>query len=75
MDIKETVSSLVSKLTGDGDLLAKFKSNPLETVKGLVGDKLSGDQLSSIVDAVKAKLNLDNASDLLGKVGGLFGKK
>ncbi len=75
MDIKETITSLVQKITGDGDLLSKFKGNPLETVKNLVGDKFSADQLSAIVEGIKAKINLDSASDLLGKVGGLFGKK
>ena len=79
MDIKEMITSLVQKITGDGKLLEKFKKDPLATIKGLVGDKFSGDQLSAIVEGVKAKINLDNASGLLGKagdaLGGLLGKK
>ena len=73
MDIKEIVTELVQKITGDNDLVAKFKKDPIGTVKGLLGSvDLNNEQLSGIVEAVKAKLNLDSVSDL---VGGLFGKK
>jgi hypothetical protein len=73
MDIKEKITELVQKITGDKDLLAKFKADPIGTVKGILGNiDLPNDQLSAIVDGVKAKINLDAAGDLLG---GLFGKK
>ena len=73
MDIKEKISELVQKITGDKDLLAKFKADPIGTVKGILGNiDLQNDQLNAIVDGVKAKINLDAAGDLLG---GLFGKK
>ena len=79
MDIKEKIAELLEKITGDRDLLSKFKGNPLETVKTLVGDKFSPDQLSAIVEGIKAKINLDAASGLIGKaedmLGGLLGKK
>ena len=73
MDIKEKIAELVQKITGNKDLLAKFKADPIGTVKGILGNiDLSNDQLSAIVDGVKAKINLDAVGDLLG---GLFGKK
>lgn len=72
MDIKEKVTELVQKITADKDLLVKFKADPLGTVKKLIGVDLPTEQLSPIVDAVKAKINLDSVS---GLVGGLFGKK
>ena len=73
MDIKEKIAELVQKITGNKDLLAKFKADPIGTVKGILGNiDLSNDQLSAIVDGVMAKINLDAAGDLLG---GLFGKK
>ena len=73
MDIKEKITELVQKITGDKDLLAKFKADPIGTVKGILGNiDLQNDQLNAIVDGVKAKINLDAAGDLLG---GLFGKK
>ncbi len=73
MDIKEKITELVQKITGDKDLLAKFKADPIGAVKGILGNiDLPNDQLNAIVDGVKAKINLDAAGDLLG---GLFGKK
>lgn len=73
MDIKEKIIELVQKITADNDLLAKFKADPVGTVKGILGNiDLPKDQLGAIVDGVKAKINLDAAGDLLG---GLFGKK
>ena len=73
MDIKEKVTQLVQKITSDKDLLSKFKADPMGTVKSLIGDlDLSKEQLSGIVDAVKAKIDLDAVS---GFVGGLLGKK
>ena len=73
MDIKEKVTELVQKITGDKDLLAKFKADPLGTVKELVsGLDISKEQLTGLVDAVKAKIDVDAVT---GFVGGLFGKK
>ena len=73
MDIKEKVTQLVQKITSDKDLLSKFKADPMGTVKSLIGDlDLSKEQLGGIVDAVKAKIDLDAVS---GFVGGLLGKK
>ena len=49
-------------------------SDPLKTVKSLVGGNLSDDVMSKLVDGVKAKLNLDKGVDALNAVKGLFGK-
>ena len=73
MDIKEKITELVQKITADKDLLAKFKADPLGTVKELLkGIDLSKEDLSAVVEAVKAKVNVDAVTDF---VGGLFGKK
>ena len=73
MDIKEKITELVQKITADKDLLTKFKADPLGTVKDLLkGIDLSKEDLNAIVEAVKAKVNVDAVTDF---VGGLFGKK
>ena len=75
-DIKARIEELVKKIGGDGDLLEKFKADPMGAVKSLLGGiDLPKDQLENIVAAVKAKLNLDQAGGILGKLGGLFGGK
>ena len=79
MDIKAKISELVDKIKSNPDLLTKFKSDPTGVIKSLIGIELPTDQLKSIVDGVKAKIDLDNVSDkvsgIAGKLGGLFGKK
>ena len=39
------------------------------------GIDLSDEQINKLVDAIKAKLNLDKAGDLLGGIGKLFDKR
>ena len=79
MDIKAKISELVDKIKNNPDLLTKFKADPTGVIKSLIGIELPTDQLKSVVDGVKAKIDLDNVSDKLGdikgKLGGLFGKK
>ena len=78
MDIKKIISDLVAKITGDSGLLAKFKKDPLKTVKSLLSGsniKLPTDQLQTVVDGVQAKIGVDKAKDLLGGLGNLLGKK
>ena len=75
LQIKEKIEEAVSKIKGDNALMAKFKSEPVKTLEGLLGVDLPDEAVEKIVSGVKAKLNLDKASNLLGGLGGLFGKK
>ena len=78
MDIKNEITKLVKKITGDKSLLENFKKDPLATVKKLLGESvvkdLSSDTLGKIVEGVKAKVNIDDAKGILSKVKGLFNK-
>lgn len=71
MDIKQTIEDITKKVTSDKNIAEKFQKNPVKTIEELVGIDLPDDQINQIITAVKAKVNLDKASDLLG---GLFGK-
>ena len=73
-NIKEMITSSVKKITEDKDMLEKFKKDPAGTVEDVLGVKLPTETLEKVVDGVKAKVGVDAASDLLGKVKGLFGK-
>ncbi|MBQ3669255.1 MAG: hypothetical protein II920_08520 [Clostridia bacterium] len=80
MDIQKTITDLVSKISGDSSLLNKFKSNPLDTVKSLLGNiDLDSGALKSIVDGIKAKLNLEDtakqATGFIAKIKAFFSKK
>ena len=75
-DIKSKIEELVKQIGGDQDLLEKFKKDPVGAVQGLLGNvNLPKEQLEPLVSGIKAKLNLDQASGILGQLGGLFGKK
>ena len=70
--IKDKVDGIVDKIKSDKTLMTRFKSEPIKVVEELIGIDLPDDQIEKLVEAVKAKINLDKVGGLLG---GLFGKK
>lgn len=75
MDIKEKIESVVKKLLSDKKLMEKFEKNPVKVIEELLGVDLPDDMVNSIIDGVKAKINLDKVGDALDALSGLFGKK
>lgn len=81
MDIQKIISDLVSKLTGNKDLIAKFTSDPLSIVKELLGIDLNADQLGEVVKGVTGQLGSltsdagKEAGGFLAKIKKLFGGK
>lgn len=73
MDIKGKIEEIVSKVQNDKDFAAKFKSNPIQAVESILGVDLPDDQVKSVVDGVKAKLSVDDASGALGSIKNIFG--
>ena len=80
MDIQKMISEIVSKVTGNSDLIKKFTSDPAAVIKELLGIDVNADQIKEIVAGVTSALG-DNASDaikegmgLLDKVKSFFGK-
>ncbi len=73
--IKKKVEEIVNKIKSDKDIAAKFQAEPVKTIEGLIGMDLPDAQVEKIIEAVKAKINIDKVGDLLGGIGGLFGKK
>ena len=71
MDLKKSIDDVVSKVKSDPKMAEKFAKEPVKTIEGLIGIDLPDDQIEKVVTAVKAKIKLDSASDLLG---GLFKK-
>ena len=72
MDIKAKIDEIVDKVKNDKNFAEKFKSEPIKAVEDVIGVDLPDDQIKSVVDGVKAKVNLDGIAD---KIGGLFGGK
>lgn len=72
MDIKAKIDEIVNKVKSDDGFASKFKSEPVKAVEEVLGVDLPDDQISKVVEGVKAKVNLGGIAD---KIGGLFGKK
>ena len=71
MDIKKKIDEIVDKVKNDKDFAHKFKSNPIEAVESVIGVDLPDDKINEVVNAVKAKIKIDD-SGIIGKVTGLF---
>ena len=69
--LKDKIDDIVEKIKSDKNIAAKFQKDPISTVEELIGIALPNDQIEGIVDAIKAKINLDKLGGGLGK---LFGK-
>ena len=78
MDIQKIISDVLAKLEGDENLIAKFTANPVKTLEGLLNVDLPDDQINAVIEAIKAKLNLNDtakkAKGVLGAVKSLFKK-
>ncbi len=83
-EIKELIEKAIDKLKGDDNLLENFKKDPIKVVEKLLNVDLPDEKLEAIVEGIKAKLAIDDIGDVadklglddvLGKLGGLFGKK
>ena len=76
-DITKYVEQIVAKLTGNNELISRFKANPAKLVTDLLGIKLDSNVLQSVITAVAAKLNLGdvakNATGFLAKLKSFFG--
>ncbi len=75
MNIKEKIEEIVEKVKNDKDFAKSFQDNPIKAVESIVGVDLPDDQISGLIDGVKAKVSFDGIADKLGGLGDLFGKK
>ncbi len=75
IDIKAKIEELINKIKGDKEIGTKFQKEPTKTVEELIGVDLPEDQIKTIVEGVKAKINLDKLGSVGEKLGGLFGGK
>lgn len=74
MDIKKLAEDMINKLKNDPALLDKFMKQPVPTLEKLLGVDLPDAEIQKVADLIKAKINVDKASALIGGLGGLFKK-
>ena len=70
-DLQDKIEDIVKKLSSDKNLKEKFEKNPAKVLESILGVDLPDAQVNQMVKAIKAKLTMDAAGDLLG---GLFKK-
>ena len=79
MDIQKIINDVVAKLTSNPELIKGFLSNPVQLLEKTFGIDLPDEQINQVIEGVKGKIDLSNidlgqATGLLGKLKGLFGK-
>lgn len=65
---------MVDKLQSDDKLMAQFKKEPVKALEKILGVDLPDDVIEKIIDAVKAKLTVDDIGDLLSAAKKIFSK-
>lgn len=73
-DLLSRVDEIVDKIKENKDLLEKFDKEPVAVLESIVGIDLPDDQIEKVIDAVKAKMTLDDIGDVIGGLGKLFRK-
>ena len=67
-EIKALIAQLAEKVGEDEELQKKFKKDPIKTVEELTGVDLPDDLMEKVIDALKAKLTLDDLNVALKKL-------
>ena len=75
VDIAKIVTDAVNKLLKDEELLKAFKKDPIGTVEKKLGIDLPNEQIEAVVKGIKAKIDVDDALGVAGKLMGMLGKK
>ena len=71
MDIKAKIEEIVKKIQASKALAEKFEKNPASVIEELVGMDLPDEMVNQLVEGVKAKIKLDQVSNMLGAIGKL----
>lgn len=70
-NIKEKIEEIVEKVKNDNDFAKKFKEDPIKALEGVIGIDLPDEKINDIIEAVKAKIKLDD-SKIIDKIKGIF---
>ena len=72
MDIKEQIEKMVEKVKTDKEIQKLFTTDLIKGVEKVLGVDLPNDLIEKIIDAVKAKIKIDDIGDALGALKKLF---
>ena len=74
-NILEKVDDIVDQIKSNKNLIEKFDKEPVAVLESIIGINLPDDQVEKVIDAVKAKLTIDDIQDVIGGLGKLFNRK
>lgn len=72
MDIKEKINDIIEEIKKNPSIKEDFEKDPVKVIEKLIGVDLPDDVVEKIIDGVKAKLTVDNLSDVAGALKKLF---
>lgn len=74
MDIKEQIKKAVDSITKDRKLQEQFQKEPVKALESILGVDLPDEVINQVIQGVKAKLTVENVSDAVDALKGLFNK-
>lgn len=74
-EMKEKIDKIIKKIGKDEKFKKKFLKDPVKAIEKEFGIDLPDKEINQIIDAVKAKLTLDNVKGLFDKAKDFLDKK
>ena len=72
MDIKEQISKIIEEISKKPNIKDQFDKEPVKVIEKMIGVDLPDDIVMKIIDGVKAKLTIDDASKVVDTLKGIF---
>ena len=72
MDVKEQINQIVEKISKDDALQERFKTEPIKAVEQILGVDLPDEIIEKVIAGVKAKLSVDQVSGAVDALKKLF---
>ena len=72
MDIKEQISKIIEEISKNPNIKDQFDKEPVKVIEKMIGVDLPDDIVMEIIDGVKAKLTIDDASKVVDTLKGIF---
>ena len=79
MDIQKIITEALEALQNNEDLRKLFDVDPVKALENILHIDLPDEKINAVIEAIKAKLTLDDAKEIAGKLfsglGNLFGRR
>lgn len=72
MDIKELINKVVEEIKKNPSIKEDFEKEPVKVIEKFLGVDLPDDIVEKVIDGIKAKITVDNISDIASKLKKLF---